>query len=71
MLMVAIEKKLKLLEKNVILEEKKFEIASASEEAKMLTLKTRDLDDDVRMTVQSVCHMTLKRTKDQPRRRQW
>lgn len=39
MLMVAIEKKLKLLEKNAILEEKKVEIAAASEETKMLTLK--------------------------------
>lgn len=54
MLMVATEKKLKLIEKKV-------EIVAASKDAKMLTLKIEDLDDDARVIVQAVCFEMLKR----------
>ena len=60
-LMKATEKKLQLEEKRTMIEEKmvmlkenKVEITSASEEAKMLTLKVAELDDDARMLMQVV-----------------
>ena len=53
MLMVATEKKLKLIEKKV-------GIVVALEDTKMLTLKMEDLDDDARMIVHAVHVIMLK-----------
>lgn len=54
MLMVAADKKLKFEEKKAMLEERKVEIAAASEDTKMLALKMEDLYDDTMMIVQAV-----------------
>ena len=45
--------------------EKKVEIVANSEDAKMLTLKMDELDDDARMVVQAVRLGMFKRTKGQ------
>ncbi|VAH95430.1 unnamed protein product [Triticum turgidum subsp. durum] len=58
MLMVATEKKLKLIEKKV-------GIVVALEDTKMLTLKIEDLDDDTRVIVHAICFEMLKWQKEE------
>lgn len=44
---------------------KKAKIAVPAEDAKMLTLKVTDLDDNARMIMQAVCCNMLQRQKDE------
>lgn len=65
MLMASTEKKLQLEEKKTMLEEKKVEIATTSENSKMLTLTMENLDEDARMIVQAIRLKLLKCLKEQ------
>lgn len=58
-------KKSKLEMKKAKLKEKKVEIAVASEDSKMSTLKMEELDDYARMIMQAIRLRMLKHLKDQ------
>ena len=65
-LMMTTDKRLKLEEKMNKHEESKVEIAAASEDSKMLTLKMEEFDDNARMTMQALHLRMSKHLKEQP-----